>query len=850
MNRYIRIVTIMALMALLCPELGISQADTSEMTLEELLKLYGISLPRSTWLPLDVFMEPSPLPSEPGEVNIRLMVVAYQACDEVRFKISKIQNLEFLGPDVSSFSVTPHDTVTYDLSVIVPANDTSGLEFDVFCDRVFHKATIWFETTGDSIRWSVDPPWGPYGHPDTWQRRTTPRPERPPQEPEPYKGPTTRRGFEDRDGNFIPRDSLEPGMVIGYYDLDSNWVRVPNPADSLIVRPGRKRGQKPDSTRAWCQDEDDNWHYGAKDSLRQVYQEHQEKIQLEKRLEQMREMEKTPLTEYTHQTFSLGGKMYERRQGEYKFTEVTDRRPPPNRYWKDSVEMASGRTRDYTLDLRQPEHYDKASSEIDSLIPTDSTGIYRAHLTRAQIRMLEKEGIILRRTHDKPGRRAVPRPADDNPAPHGHSIAPQGLMQLPRGVETLLYEGFDSVFPGTTWVTYDSLPSGFAGEDYWGLDTCRMITSPKSLWCSATGDADFCQWYDFDMQAHLDLVVPVSLVRHESIVLSYQIWYDLWVDTVDDGLWNDMVYVWMSQNGTTWEYITAYDESSSGWDNHSHALEIDHWDSLYIRFVFYGGWDSELEEGAYLEDISIRGTKIPWPDLTASVPPGWSGSIVPSDIQNTNIFGDLYVGQETYIDYAVKNIGQVNSGQFYTRILIDSVWIDDFWLFSVESDDFGYVQDYEWTVIDPGSHVLSMQIDIDGDIDEESETNNYYEQTFTWEEPPVYEPNLTYTVPYYWDAPIVASNHEGGHRNTALFANTSTYIDWNVKNTGNAASGYCWTYLLIDGELSHGQGVPGLSIGERFDIDDIWCNLIDSGYHALRIVIDTLAQVTESNELV
>lgn len=850
MNRYTRIVIILTLIALLCPELVISQADSGSMTGEEFLKRFGLTRHRSTWLPLDVFMEPSPLPTEPGEVNIRLMVVAYKACDEVKFKISKIQNLELLDPDISSFSIGPHDTVTYDLSVVVPANDTSGLEIDVFCDRVFHKGMIWFETWSDSISWSVSPPWGPYGHPDTWQRRTTPRPERTPQEPEPYKGPTTRRGFEDRDGNFILRDSLKPGMILGFYDLDSNWVRVPNPADSISYRPGYQQGLPFDSTMTWNQDDTGYWHYVRKDSVRRMWERNRKPDEPVNRMELMHELEKTPLEGFSSQRFVIGDRLFERQEGEYKFKEVTDMPPKNYRQWRDSVALASDKTFDVTLDLRDAKHYELAAQEIDSLILTDSAGFYRAIVTFAVVSRLREQGVNIRRTPDRSRRKRDSVGAIESPSEDAIELSADFWLS-PDGVETLLAEDFDSVFPGSRWEAWDENPD--MDSAYWGTDTCFYMSDPNSVWCAGAGNGWYgaCpnQWYDTDMEAHMELASPLDISRHTGIELRHNVRYELWEDTSEWGEF-DICIVRYSQNNSDWTDIDYY-VGSLGWRYKSYLIDTDTLHPLYLQYVFYAEFYSEVdnEDGVFIDNVSVHGERVPWPELTYGTPAGWSGPIVPSHQQNTNVVDVLYTGQTTYFDFAVQNTGEVACGQFWVQVLIDGEEVDDIQFSGIFPSDFGTEEDWVFTISTAGQHTIAMHIDVDGDVSEDNENNNYYEQTFTWEEPPVYEPNLTYTIPYNWDAPIVASNHEGGHRNTTLFANTSTYIDWNVKNTGNAVSASFSTYLLIDGEFQHGQGVPGLGIGERFDIDDIWCNLIDSGDHTLRIVIDTLGQVLESNEL-
>ncbi|RME21599.1 MAG: hypothetical protein D6800_11895, partial [Candidatus Zixiibacteriota bacterium] len=59
---------------------------------------------------------------------------------------------------------------------------------------------------------------------------------------------------------------------------------------------------------------------------------------------------------------------------------------------------------DVVLDLRKAADYDFVRSLVDSLIPTDSAGFYRAIMKHPPLIKIEKRGIRIIATHNWPPR--------------------------------------------------------------------------------------------------------------------------------------------------------------------------------------------------------------------------------------------------------------------------------------------------------------------------------------------------------------------------------------------------------------------------------------------------------------
>lgn len=239
------------------------------------------------------------------------------------------------------------------------------------------------------------------------------------------------------------------------------------------------------------------------------------------------------------------------------------------------------------------------------------------------------------------------------------------------------------------------------------------------------------------------------------------------------------------------------------------------------------------------------------PNLTPYKPYGWDYKIVPSSVSGTHTVNTLYGDQTTYIDWAITNNGTENiSETFYNRLYIDNVYILQWSTSSLNCNTASHIYinevlDYQRTLTS-GYHTLKIITDYYDDIDEIDETDNEYSRQFYWESTSL--PNLEPYTLSGWDYPIVPSSISGTHTVNTLYADQTTYIDWSLKNTGDADAGRYYTAFYIDGayimSVNHTSGLPENSTSSINDITQT----LSSGWHTLKIVADYQNEVVESDE--
>jgi hypothetical protein len=346
-----------------------------------------------------------------------------------------------------------------------------------------------------------------------------------------------------------------------------------------------------------------------------------------------------------------------------------------------------------------------------------------------------------------------------------------------------------------------------------------------------------CQYYDFNMVGYMRTSSGSDLTNYTNVYLNYSVWYE----TED---YYDYIAILYSPDGQSWDMMDFLCGVSGGWVDYSFPLPLQ--DYVFLSFVFYSFTASTIEEGVYLDDISITGDPLPQPNLTYGTPSGWSGPIVPSSVQFTHTVNTLYTNQPTYIDFAVRNIAASTTETFFTDLYVDAVWINWFYTYGLASGAWSLVDDVSHTVSTPGEHTLRIEIDPVDWVEEENELDNIFIDTFTWINP-VNLPNLTYTTPSGWSGPIVPSDKQETHWVGQLYSNQPTYIDWAIKNTGTASAGPFFTRLLVDGGSVQSWYIPSLAAGDTKTQEDFQYTL-DAGNHTLRLEIDFYNDVAESNE--
>jgi hypothetical protein len=120
-------------------------------------------------------------------------------------------------------------------------------------------------------------------------------------------------------------------------------------------------------------------------------------------LEELHELEKTPLTSRKVEGYEIGGELWVRRQGEYKFhkeerlTEAQVRVLDEQRWERTKNEKLA-----LSMDLTKPEDYEFVLKLVDSLLPMERLGFYHAVVTRELAGRIQTRRIRTNRYPDYP----------------------------------------------------------------------------------------------------------------------------------------------------------------------------------------------------------------------------------------------------------------------------------------------------------------------------------------------------------------------------------------------------------------------------------------------------------------
>ena len=320
----------------------------------------------------------------------------------------------------------------------------------------------------------------------------------------------------------------------------------------------------------------------------------------------------------------------------------------------------------------------------------------------------------------KSSRLEIPRPLQDfNQPPSIQSV-------------TIYSEDFETshgIVPGTYWGVTNS------GAD-WGdvSSNCGALAHGESwsVFCNGYGFTPTCATYLDNQYTELAPLNPTYFTM--SAYSTYQFNFWAWYHTEYDF---DFFYFeyYVPRSGWVTNYRT-YSGSSAGWFQDGVAISnaTHDADSFTFRFRFTSDV-SITDTGVYIDDIAIQGTAFQ-PNLSYYTPPGWSGAIVPSSVQGTSTTGTLYAGQPTYIDWAVANFGDGNAGGFYVYFYLDGGYIGSWYVSSLPAGNYTWNPDWSYIVSTTGNHTLKMVIDATGTVAESNESDNTYQQNFTWNNPP------------------------------------------------------------------------------------------------------------------
>lgn len=438
MKRTVNLIGISLVCALLLASQIQAQKEEPK-TVDELLRSLNARSTRIGWGPFAMWTEPLSLPKGSGMVSLRLFISPNVICDEVEITIDNIDNLEYLGALNWRFPCIPEDTNTYDLTLNIPAHDTSGLRITAKCGKWTRSIPAYFTTAPDTALYYFSDPRDAYpsskykspkkriGIPDSLFHKELE-----------MAGPPKRwQGKTDEDGKLWPVDSIVDGYTpngrrIGSFDEDGNFIwedSVDKVIEEYLLSKALADSVGPsigprDYNKLWVVDKDGN----RRQVDRQTYTDSVNAQKGQARLEKMRRVEETPLTEARKQYFDLNGIMMVRHKGEYKFREAVTTTDPHgySAKYRDSLRMSQGKIFDCIFDLSDPADFDLAKGLIDSLLPTDSAGVYRAVVEWNTLLQLRDAGITFHKSGWKPREsRGETDPDNSSKKKNDNHIAPQ-----------------------------------------------------------------------------------------------------------------------------------------------------------------------------------------------------------------------------------------------------------------------------------------------------------------------------------------------------------------------------------------------------------------------------------------
>lgn len=323
-------------------------------------------------LALYVQIDPVSSPVVPGSNVLRLKVVHERVeCDHVELTIKDVLNLGYSGRTSWTVVGQKGDTSVFDLPVTISGTDTSGLTVQAVGGGTDYSASLyWVPGRNRLWTWYIDPRTSfdatkgksyskRIGIPDSvfWKEQK-------------HMNGYDSIGFRDDQGHLISEDSahkigLDRPEIVYPQPRDTGTVTITTPVVPVVDKPTAERRQR--------------------DSL-----------------------EQSPLTDLSGQFITVDGQTLVRYRSETKFRPVvvvSDFKTYDQKRY-DSVLAANWNvTYDVWIDLHSPDDLAFAKGLIDSLMPTDTAGIYRAAINKGTINRLSERKISVRKWGANPNER-------------------------------------------------------------------------------------------------------------------------------------------------------------------------------------------------------------------------------------------------------------------------------------------------------------------------------------------------------------------------------------------------------------------------------------------------------------
>ncbi|HKP87569.1 MAG TPA: S8 family serine peptidase [Blastocatellia bacterium] len=240
------------------------------------------------------------------------------------------------------------------------------------------------------------------------------------------------------------------------------------------------------------------------------------------------------------------------------------------------------------------------------------------------------------------------------------------------------------------------------------------------------------------------------------------------------------------------------------------------------------------------------------PNLTPFQPLGWSDKVVVSNAPGTHADSVSLSPTDTlFVDWAAINNGTAPALTiFRTRLFVDGVERGN-WFTNppLDTNFFTAVDDSPIGSLSAGNHTLRLVTDIFNEVAESNEFDNEFTKFIIVTLPG--QPNLTPFQPFGWSDKIVVSNVTGTHTDSASLSPTDTlFVDWAAINNGTIPTATVFhTRLFVDGvERGNWFSNPPLNTNSFGFIEDFPIGSLSAGNHTLRLVVDNLNEVAESNE--
>jgi hypothetical protein len=261
------------------------------------------------------------------------------------------------------------------------------------------------------------------------------------------------------------------------------------------------------------------------------------------------------------------------------------------------------------------------------------------------------------------------------------------------------------------------------------------------------------------------------------------------------------------------------------------------------------------------------------PDLAADLnlrpkaPGGWGAPLLVANESGIQKNTDLYEDEQVFVSWAITNEGPADvQSLFFVDLTLDGVMLDRWRNNQLPEGFIGSAPDWsqllEKVHPDAGPHTIGIVVDPTNLLPESDETDNTYEQEFTWlpsrssAEPtqvPNRLPDLQPKASDGWGTALIATSYQGDSEVGPVSVDSTTYVKLGMENRGLVSVGDdVSVHLLLDGMTVRELTWSGLVSGQTVKSSE-WDDLLSmvsltEGAHTLTMVIDPHNAIRESNE--